>query len=64
MVKIKIFTNGNLRWITPRDILAAILIIGCLGLKFMDKDGTVSLILVSVVAYYFSKRVYEEKLGA
>jgi len=47
--------------IHPKDIIALILILGCLVLKGFGLDGTVSMILVAIVAYYFSKRVYEEQ---
>lgn len=39
--------------IHPRDILALALIVGCLILKFFGMDGTVSAVLVGIVAFYF-----------
>jgi len=46
--------------IYARDIIAALLIIGCFWLKLKGIDGTVSLIMVAIIGYYFSKRVFEE----
>jgi len=38
------------------DILAALFFIGAVALKFFKLDGTVDIILVSIVAYYFGRR--------
>lgn len=46
--------------IYPRDWIAALLIMGCFWLKLKGVDGTVSLIMVAIIGYYFSKRVFEE----
>ena len=42
--------------IMPIDIISCILIIGCLILKSLGYNGTVSLILLSIVAYYYGSR--------
>ena len=47
--------NKFLERITPTDIIAFILIIGCLVLKFYSFNGTVSNILLTIVAVYFGK---------
>ena len=39
--------------ILPRDIIAAILIVGGLVLLALGKDGTVSAILMAIAAFYF-----------
>ncbi len=39
----------------PADLIAIIVIIGALILKFKNIDGTVSLILVGICFYYFGK---------
>jgi len=39
--------------LNPRDIIAIIVIISATILKILGADGGVSLILISVVAYYF-----------
>ena len=46
--------------LTPTDIIAFILVIGCLILKGYGFDGTVSNILLTIVAVYFGKtQIYE-----
>ncbi len=49
--------------IYPRDIIGIIAVIGCFVLMAMRINNIVSLIIVSVITYYFSKRLYEEKNG-
>lgn len=39
--------------VKPRDIIALVILVGGLMLKLQGYDGVVSLIIVSVVAYYF-----------
>ena len=39
--------------IEPRDVISLVLIAGCITLKIMGKNGTVSLILISIVGYYY-----------
>lgn len=46
--------------IYPRDIIAVLLIIGAFWLKLKGIDGIVSLIMIAIIGYYFSKRVFEE----
>ncbi len=48
--------NTILCKIEPIDIIATIIIIGALILKFTGADGVVSSTLVMVVAYYFGKK--------
>ena len=43
--------------IRPRDIVAVIVIIGGLLLKFSGTDGLVGTLLTAIVFYYFGKRV-------
>ena len=43
----------------PGDWIAVIVVIGALILKLCGIDGTVDLILVAVVAFYFSDRARE-----
>lgn len=61
MVSIKV--NGKTFWdrIQPRDIIALAVIGGCFILKFTGANGMVSMVMASVIGYYFSKRVYEEQ---
>jgi hypothetical protein len=40
----------------PSDLVAIILIIGSLYLKISGTDGTTSMILIGICAYYFGKR--------
>lgn len=47
--------------IMPRDILAAICLIGGLILTAFGIDKTVSVVMAAIIGYYFSKRVYEER---
>jgi len=47
--------------IYPRDIIAIISLIACFILMFFGINHVVSGIAIAVIAYYFSKRVYEEK---
>ena len=58
----KIYTSNDLKnvRIHARDIIALVLILGCILLKLKGLDGNVSLVLAAIVGYYFSKRVYEE----
>ena len=49
--------------IYPRDTIGILSVIGCFILMAMKINNVVSLIVVSVITYYFSKRIYEEKNG-
>ena len=40
----------------PADIIALVVIVGGLGLKFAGADGTVGLLLTSICFYYFGKK--------
>jgi hypothetical protein len=42
--------------IEPIDIIAVVIIIGALWLKYCGADGVVSSTLIMVVAYYFGKK--------
>lgn len=44
----------------PRDIIAVLILIILFILKVLGMNGTIDMLLVMVVTYYFSKRVYEE----
>lgn len=46
--------------IYPRDVIALIVLVGCGFLISRGINGVVSAIAVSIIAYYFSKRIYEE----
>lgn len=39
--------------IVARDLIAALILIGCFILKYMGEDGFVSMIIVAIVAFYF-----------
>jgi len=47
--------------IYPRDIIAIISLVACFILMYFGINHVVSGIAIAVIAYYFSKRVYEEK---
>lgn len=40
----------------PIDVIAVVLIVGCLSLVYFREDPIVSSILIMVVAYYFGKK--------
>jgi hypothetical protein len=44
--------------LVPADIIACIVIIGALILKFSGADGTVSVILLGICSYYFGKQQF------
>jgi len=50
--------------ITPTDIIAFVLIVGCLILKGFDFNGTVSNILLTIVVFYFGKTQVFDKVVA
>jgi len=45
--------------VKAQDILAAIIIIGGMGLLFCGKDGTVATLLLAVTAFYFGLKSEE-----
>jgi len=45
-----------IKQVEPRDIIAMILIIGCVVLLGMGKDGFIAALLALVVGYYFGYR--------
>jgi len=45
----------------PKDFIAIGVLIGCFYLLAKGIDSFISALTASIVAYYFSKRVYEEK---
>lgn len=47
--------------VTPEDILAGIVVVGCLILLGIGKDDIVKSVLLTVVAYYFGKKTREER---
>ena len=49
--------NVLLAKFTPPDIIAIIVIVGGLALKFGGADGVVGTLLTVVVAFYFGRRV-------
>lgn len=46
--------------IHPRDIIALVSLIACFLLIYKGINGVVTAITISIIAYYFSKRVFEE----
>lgn len=59
-------TKKKISWqdrIMPRDIIAALVLLGAFYLKSLGADGTVSMVIAAIVGYYFSKRVFEEKVA-
>jgi len=40
----------------PADVIAIVIILGSMALKFSGADGIVSVLLTSVAFYYFGKR--------
>ena len=42
--------------VTARDIIAIVLIIGCVILLAIGKDGIIVALLAAIVAYYFGYR--------
>ena len=48
--------NEFCKKITPADVIAVIVIIGGLGLKFAGADGVVGTLLASICFYYFGKK--------
>lgn len=50
--------------IHPRDVIAAIVILLGFVLLMYGKDGTIATLMLMVVTYYFSKRIYEEKAAS
>lgn len=45
-----------IKQIEPRDLIALVIIIGCVILLAMGKDGIIVALLAAVVAYYFGYR--------
>lgn len=45
-----------IKQIEPRDIIAVVVIIGCIVLLLSGKDGFVAALLALVVGYYFGFR--------
>ena len=48
--------KGLIKQIEARDIIAIIVIIGCVMLLLSGKDGFIAALLAAVVAYYFGYR--------
>lgn len=42
--------------ITFRDLIAVLMIIGCIIAKCFGADGTISVVLAAISAYYFGRR--------
>jgi len=49
--------SGFLAKIEPVDLIALVVIVGGLGLKFGGADGTVGTLLTMVVGFYFGRRI-------
>lgn len=49
--------NDYLSKFTPRDLVAIIIVVGGLWLKFSGADGLVGTMLTAIVFYYFGKRL-------
>ena len=47
--------------LTPKDLVAIIVLIACFILLYNGVDSFVTAITTAIIGYYFSKRVYEEK---
>ena len=47
--------------IYPRDIIAVITLIACFVLMYFGINHVVAGIAIAVIAFYFSKRLYEER---
>ena len=47
--------------IYPRDIIAFFTLIACFILMFFKINSVVSGIAIAIIAFYFSKRLYEER---
>jgi len=45
-----------IKQIEPRDLIAIIVIIGCVVLLMTGRDGFIAALLAAVVAYYFGYR--------
>lgn len=43
--------------VMPRDIIAMLLIVGGLILKFQGSNGVISSILIAIVAFYFGAEI-------
>ena len=48
--------NEIYKKISPADIIACLVILGGLALKFTGKDGLVGTLLTAIVFYYFGKK--------
>jgi len=48
--------------VQARDIIALWTITLCFIGKFMGLDGALSILTAGIIGFYFSKRVYEEKM--
>lgn len=56
--------NELLKKITPTDIIAIILILGCLILKGFGFDGLISNVLLTIVTVYFGKtQIFDKKIA-
>lgn len=47
--------------LTPKDVIAIIIIIGSLILLGLGKDSTVSMILIAIVGFYFGINRIDKK---
>ena len=48
--------NEFIKKINPADIIACLVIIGGLALKFTGQDGLIGTLLTAIVFYYFGKK--------
>lgn len=47
--------------VMPRDVIAAILIVGGIFLKAIGLNGTISAILVCIAGFYFGAEILQQK---
>ena len=48
--------------ITGRDLIAGLVLVLLFSTKLLGYDGMVDAMIALVIGYYFSKRVFEEKI--
>lgn len=50
--------------VMPRDIIAMVIIVGGLVLKMQGSNGTISSILMAIVAFYFGAEIFKSRIRA
>jgi hypothetical protein len=48
--------RNSLSKLEPEDLIAALIIMGCLALMAIGKDGTFRAVLTTITGYYFGKK--------